>query len=125
MTDLTVILLMALALSCSVALRLGARAADHPDCEIFVHEVSKFGTALSLIIVWVAVAGVFFGGLALLGLPITLGLCAAALGISYFVPVGPELAGLLRFQFLFAAIAVISTIIMLTGTVATYERALQ
>jgi len=124
MSNLTVISLMALALFCAVALRLGARAADHPDAGIFL-DVSKFGTAISLIIVWVAVTGAFFGGLALLGLPITLGLCAAALAAAYFIPAGPKLAGILHYQILLAATAVIATIILLTGTVAIYERAIQ
>ncbi|MEO0344248.1 MAG: hypothetical protein AAF198_12510 [Pseudomonadota bacterium] len=124
MNDITLISLMCLGLSCAVTLRMGARAADHPESDIFM-EVSKFGTALSLIIVWVAVAGMFFGGLAILGLPITLGLCGIALAAAYLLPVGPDLAGLLHYQLLLAAVAMISTIIMLTGTVAIYEGALQ
>ncbi|MEM9715741.1 MAG: hypothetical protein AAF826_04415 [Pseudomonadota bacterium] len=124
MTDVTATLLMALGLTCAVALRLGARAADHPDAQIF-QEVSKFGTALSLIVVWVAVTGAFFGGLALLGLPLTFGLCGLALAVAYLVPVGPDLAGILHYQLLLATIAVIATIIMLTGTIAVYERAIQ
>ena len=124
MNDATIISLMCVGLSCAVALRLGARAADHPDADIFL-DVSKFGTALSLIIVWVAVTGMFFGGLAILGLPITLGLCAGALGLAFFLPAGPNLAGLLHYQILLAAIAVIATIIMLYGTVSIFEGALQ
>ncbi|MEM9210508.1 MAG: hypothetical protein AAGA63_03410 [Pseudomonadota bacterium] len=124
MSDLTIALLMALLLSCAVALRLGARAADLPESTIFL-EVSKFGTALSLILVWVAVTGAFFGGLALLGLPITFGLCGLALAVAFYMPVWPHMAGLLHYQFLFAAIAVIATIIMLYGTISIYEGALQ
>lgn len=124
MSDLTIICLMCLGLSCAAALRVGTRAADHPDADIFL-EVSKFGTALSLIIVWVAVTGMFFGGLAILGLPITLGLCGIAVAAAYLIPAGPNLAGLLRYQIPIAAIAVISTIVMLYGTVSIFEGALQ